>query len=46
MLLEPEGSVCLSSSADFEDHQMEAYLDRMVREFRVIIDEGTVHFTE
>ena len=37
-MLLSDGSVCLSSSADFEDHEMEAYFDRMVLEFRVILD--------
>ena len=34
------------SSNEFEDHEMEAHLSRMVSEFRVLMDERTVHFTE
>ena len=36
----------LSSSNEFEDHEMEAHLSRMVSEYRVLMDEGMVHFTE
>ena len=38
--------MCLSSETEFEDHEMEAHLRRMVSEFRVLMDERAVHFTE
>ena len=36
----------LSSSNEFEDHEMEVHLSRMESEFRVLIDATHVHFTE